>query len=90
MDNFDQDPLEQQVPSAGPPASERPLGRVVDAFALLAAGGAAIGSLFTSFLFSLAGATDMNWTQMLLTAAGVAVGMYLIVLFGGRLRDRGL
>jgi len=68
----------------------RPLGAVLNSFALLAAGAALIGSLFTSVAFRLAGATDMSYLQILGVAGGVSAAMYVLIMLGGRHQDRNL
>lgn len=71
----------------GPPI-RRPLGRVVNSFALAAAGASAVGSLVTSLVFNAVGAADMSLVLVLLTSLGVATAVFLAVLLGGRYQDR--
>ncbi len=73
-----------------PPEQRRPLGRVLDLFAAVAAGFALTGSLITSIVFRLAGASDMSVGRMLVVALGVSVGIYLIILLGGRRQEKNL
>lgn len=72
------------------PHIKRPLGRVVDSFALVAAGASAVGSLVTSLLFNAAGAADMGLGLVFLTSLGVGAAVFLVVLLGGRHQDRNL
>ncbi len=73
--------------SSTAPGDRRPLGRLVDTLALWMAGAAAVGSLFTAVVFNITGAEQLRAAEILLISGGVSVGVYLVVLLGGRHQD---
>ncbi len=89
FDDFGPEAGDEERQHSGSPI-RRPLGRVVDSFAAVAAGASAGGSLVTSLVFNAVGAADMSLGLVLLTSLGVGTAVFLVVLLGGRYQDRNL
>jgi hypothetical protein len=87
-DGFEEEFSEQEGRRIAP-GDRRPLGRLVNTLALWMAAAAAVGSLLTALAFNITGAEQLSAIEVVLISGAVSLGVYLMVLLGGRHRDSG-
>jgi len=86
LDNHDE--TSERAGSDDDCGNNRSLGKIGTIFAVGGATAAAVGSLFTSLLLRLSGATDMSPTTIVGVAAVISAVVYVLIYLGNHQMDK--